>query len=111
MVGNRLEAQLALHLEHVADLVKDPREVTVGQVARRSLVIGAKVGVGGLEVRIVGIGGRLAIERNVGGRLGRRIGAGDTAGHGADGTRGGPGLTRRGCAGSYRLSVEVTIAR
>ena len=34
MVGDRLEDELALEFEDVADLVEDPREVAVGQVGR-----------------------------------------------------------------------------
>ena len=36
VVGDRLEDELALDLEHVADLVEDPGEVAVGQVGRVS---------------------------------------------------------------------------
>ena len=35
VVGDGLEDELALELEHVADLVEDPGEVAVGQVGRR----------------------------------------------------------------------------
>ena len=34
VVGDRLEDELALQLEDVADLVEDPREVAVGQLGR-----------------------------------------------------------------------------
>ena len=34
VVGDRLEDELALEFEDVADLVEDPREVAVGQVGR-----------------------------------------------------------------------------
>ena len=40
MVGDGLEHELALELEHVADLVEDPGEVAVGQVGGVDRVIG-----------------------------------------------------------------------
>jgi hypothetical protein len=53
VVGDRLERDLALDLEDVADLVEDPGEVAVGQVvaARRGVVRGVVV-VGVVEVGV-----------------------------------------------------------
>ena len=90
VVGHGLERQLALDLEHVADVVEDPREVAVGQLAvGLVLVVRAKVGVGEVDVGVVD-GGGLAIRRRLdrGRALRRRIGSGDAARHGRDGTRG-----------------------
>ena len=50
MVGDGLEDEFALDLEHVADVVEDPGEVAVGQ-ARRVVIrgLGLEVGVGRFE--------------------------------------------------------------
>ncbi len=105
MIGDGLERQLALDLEHVADVVEDPREVAVRQLAvglvvlvvRPQVSVGkVKVGgfeVGGFEVGVVGARRRPLDVRLLDGQLGlaagvgRRIGAGGAAGHGRDGTR------------------------
>ena len=95
VIGDGLEAQLALDLQHVADLMEDPGEVAVRQVSLGGLVFVAEVGIGGFEIRIVrlrvrSLGVKLGDRVDRGGR-GRRIGAGDAAGHGRDGSRdGGP---------------------
>ena len=72
VVGDRLEGELALDLEDVADLVEDSGEVTVGQV-------------GGLVGEHVG--GRLVVVGGVGEGLVERVG-----GHRCDGT----GTSRHG---------------
>jgi hypothetical protein len=82
VIGNRLEPQLALHLEHVADLVEDPGEIAVGQPAGWLVAVGfAQVGVGELRM-----GGSVRGQVDVDSGRGRRIRAGDAAGHGGDGT-------------------------
>ena len=54
VVGDRLERDLALDLEHVADLVEDPGEVAVRQVvAVLPRIIGVLIGL--LVVRVVGV--------------------------------------------------------
>ena len=92
VIGDRLEGQLALDLEHVADLVEDPSEIAIGQVALGAFLIVAEVGVGRREVGIARVGGRLLrVELDLRAGIGRRISAGDASRHGRDGTRvGGP---------------------
>ena len=53
MVGDGLEDELALDLEHVADLVEDPGEVAVGQLAIGRIVERRRVvPVGGVVWRL-----------------------------------------------------------
>ena len=91
VIGDGLEAQLALDLRHVADLMEDPGEVAVRQVSLGGLVFVAEVGIGGFEIRIVRLRGR-SLGVKLGDQVDRggqgRIGAGD-AGHGRDGSRDG----------------------
>jgi len=54
VIGDGLERELAFHFEHVPDVVEDPREVAVRQSAGGLvLVVGAQVGVGDVDVRII----------------------------------------------------------
>ena len=65
MVGDGLEHQLALDLEHVADVVEDPGQVPVGELARRLVVVGRIVRVA-IEVRLGLEGGSRRLEARAG---------------------------------------------
>ncbi len=105
VIGDGLEDQLALDLEHVADVVEDPGEVAVGQVrlGRRGVVV-SRGGVGAMAHGVLGLAW---VTR---GRTGRRIGPGDAAGHGRDGTRAGDGAGSRPYAATTR-SRPARLAR
>ncbi len=95
VVGDRLEHELALDLEHVADLVEDPRQLVVrGQRRRGGRRGGRRLGRG---VRGHAIGGR-------GGVRGVR-------GHAIGGRRGGRGVAGRLFGGHAGTMVEAHAAR
>ncbi len=87
VVRDGLEPELALDLEHVADVVEDPSEIPVREVASPGILLLAQVGIGRREVEVIAPGGRiLGLEV---GSIRRRIGPGNASGHAGDGSRDG----------------------